>query len=280
MPRGTGRGNEFHMKKIHPTAIVSPGAELADDVMVGPYVVIEDDVVIGRGTEIYGNARIGRYTTVGEQNKIHHGVVLGDLPQDLHFKGSRSYLRIGSGNTFREHVTIHRATAENGETTIGNGNYFMVLSHAGHECAIGNNNIITNCVLIAGHTTVEDNVVISGAVVIHQFSRIGRLAMISGLSAVNRDIPPFVIAGGRPASASGLNLVGLRRAGVSSEARLKLKEAFKLFYTSGLNTTRALEEIEKGTPTPEVRQFIDFVRASKRGVCRYAEWAETRGTDF
>lgn len=268
------------MKKIHPTAIVSPRAELADDVVVGPYVVIEDDVTIGRGTEIHGSARIRQYTTIGEHNTIHHGVVLGDLPQDIHFKGARSHLRIGSGNTFREHVTIHRATAENGETTIGNGNYFMVLSHAGHECAIGNNNIITNCALIAGHTTIEDSVVISGAVVIHQFSRIGRLSMISGLSAVNRDIPPFVIAGGRPAAASGLNLVGLRRAGVSPEARLTLKDAFKIFYTSGFNTSRALEELEKGELTPEIRQFIDFVRASKRGVCRYAEWAETRGTDF
>jgi UDP-N-acetylglucosamine acyltransferase len=268
------------MKKIHPTAIVSPKAELADDVVVGPYVVIEDDVTIGRGTEIHGSACIRQYTLIGEHNTIHHGVVLGDLPQDIHFKGTRSYLRIGSGNTFREHVTIHRATAENGETTIGNGNYFMVLSHAGHECAIGNNTIITNCALIAGHVTIEDNVVISGAVVIHQFSRIGRLAMISGLSAVNRDIPPFIIAGGRPAAATHLNLVGLRRAGVSPEARLKLKDAFRIFYTSGLNASRALEEIEKGAMTPEVRQFVDFVRASKRGVCRYAEWAETRGTDF
>ncbi|MCX6338380.1 MAG: acyl-ACP--UDP-N-acetylglucosamine O-acyltransferase [Candidatus Aureabacteria bacterium] len=268
------------MRKIHPTAIVSSKAELADDVVVGPYVVIEDDVTIGRGTKIHGNACVRQYTTVGEHNTIHYGVVLGDLPQDLHFKGARSHLRIGSGNTFREHVTIHRATAENGETAIGNGNYFMVLSHAGHECAIGNNNIITNCALIAGHTTIEDNVVISGAVVIHQFTRIGRLAMISGLSAVNRDIPPFVIAGGRPAAATNLNLVGLRRAGVSQEARLKLKDAFKIFYTSGFNTSRALEEIEKGAMTPEIRQFIDFVSVSKRGVCRYAEWAETRGTDF
>jgi UDP-N-acetylglucosamine acyltransferase len=268
------------MRKIHPTAIISPKAELADEVAVGPYVVIEDDVTIGRGTEIHGSACIRQYTVIGEQNRIHHGVVLGDLPQDLHFKGGRSYLRIGSGNTFREHVTLHRATAENGETTVGNGNYFMALSHAGHECVIGNNNIITNCVLIAGHTTIEDNVVISGAVVIHQFSRIGRLAMISGLSAVNRDIPPFVIAGGRPASATNLNLVGLRRAGIAQEARLKLKDAFRIFYTSGLNASQALEEIEKGTMTQEVRQFVDFVRASKRGVCRYAEWAETRGADF
>jgi UDP-N-acetylglucosamine acyltransferase len=268
------------MKTIHPTAIVSSNAELADDVVVGPYVVIEDDVAIGRGTEIHGSACIRRYTTIGENNRIHHGVVLGDLPQDLHFKDTKSHLRIGSGNTFREHVTIHRATAENGETTVGNGNYFMVLSHAGHECVIGDNNIITNCALIAGHTTIEDNVVISGAVVIHQFSRIGRLAMISGLTAVNRDIPPFVIAGGRPAAATNLNLVGLRRAGVSQKARLKLKEAFKTFYTSGLNTSRALEEIEKGEMTPEIRQFVDFVKASKRGVCRYAEWAETRGADF
>lgn len=268
------------MKKIHPTAIVSPGAEIADDVLIGPCVVIEDDVTIGRGTEIYGHATVRQYTVLGEGNRIHPGVVLGDLPQDLHFKGIRSYLRIGNANTFREHATLHRATVEDGATTVGNGNYFMVISHAGHDCHIGNDNIITNCALIAGHTTIEDNVVISGAVVIHQFSRIGRLAMLSGLSAVNRDIPPFVIAGGRPAAALNLNVVGLRRAGVAQRARTKLKEAFKTFYTSGLNAARAIEQIEQGEVTPEIRHFVDFIKASTRGVCRYAQWAEERGADF
>jgi UDP-N-acetylglucosamine acyltransferase len=169
---------------------------------------------------------------------------------------------------------------EGKETVVGDGNYFMTLSHAGHDCCIGNRNIITNCALIAGHTIIEDSVVISGAVVIHQFSRIGRLAMISGLSAVNRDIPPFVIAGGRPAAATGLNSVGLRRAKVTPEGRRKLKEAFKTFYLSGHTVSRALEELEKGEVTPEIRYFVDFVKSSTRGVCRYAEWSETRGTDF
>ena len=269
------------MKIVHPTALVSPTAELADDVVIGPYTVIVDDVKIGRGTEISGHARICRYTELGENNIIHHGVVLGDLPQSLVFKKeSVSYLRIGSGNTFREHATLHRAMHENASTIVGNNNYFMTLSHAGHDCLIGNNVIITNCALIAGHTMIEDNVVISGAVVIHQFSRIGRLSMISGLSAVNRDIPPFVIAGGRPAAAHNLNTIGLRRAGVKPEGRMRLKEAFKLVYTSDLNTSRALDEIEKGEVTPEVRQFVDFIRASKRGISRYAEWAEARGSDF
>lgn len=268
------------MKKIHPTAVIDPAAELADDVAVGPYTVIEGDVSIGRGTAIESHACIKRYTTIGEGNRIHSGVVLGDLPQSLSFKGDPSFLRIGAGNTFREHTTIHRSMVENGATVIGDRNYFMALSHAGHDCVIGNGAIVTSCALIAGHTIVGDNVVISGAVVIHQFSRIGRLAMLSGLSAVNRDIPPFVIAGGRPASAIGLNVVGLRRAGVAQVGRTRLKEAFKTFYTSGLNASRAIEEIEKGEMTPEVRQFIDFIRLSKRGVCRYAEWAEERGADF
>ena len=268
------------MKKIHPTAIVSPRAEIADDVEIGPYSVIEDDVVIGRGTVVQGHARIRRFTRLGESNVLHHGVVLGDIPQSLGFTDIRTYLEIGSGNTFREHVTLHRATHEGEATVIGDRNYFMVLSHAGHDCRIGNGNIITNCALIAGHTVIEDGVVISGAVVIHQFSRIGSLAMISGLSAVNRDIPPFVIAGGRPAAATNLNLVGLRRAGIKQDERKVLKAAFKTFYTSGLNASQALAEIEKGPMTPRVRHFVDFIRASKRGVCRYADWAKTRGTDF
>jgi len=269
------------MKNIHPTAIVSPGAEIADGVSVGPYAVIEDDVGIGAGTEIAGHVTIRRYTILGENNKVHSGAVLGDLPQDLHFKKEvRSCLKIGSGNVFREHVTLHRATRENEATIVGDGNYFMALSHAGHDCVIGNNNIFTNCALIAGHTTIEDNVVISGAVVIHQFSRIGKLAMLSGLTAVNRDIPPYVIAGGRPAAATGLNVVGLRRAKVAQAARSRLKEAFKLFYLSGLNAASALARIEEGERTPEIDHFVEFIKASKRGVCRYAEWAGERGADF
>lgn len=268
------------MKTIHPTAVIHPGAKIADGVTIGPYVVIEEDVSIGRGTVIDSHVCVKRYTTLGEGNRLHCGVVLGDLPQSLSFKGAPSYLRIGGGNTFREHVTIHRSMTENESTVIGDHNYFMALSHAGHDCVIGNSTIITSCALIAGHTVVEDNVIISGAVVIHQFTRIGRLAMLSGLSAVNRDIPPFVIAGGRPASATGLNVVGLRRAGVTQAARTRLKEAFKIFYTSGLNASRAIEEIGKGEVTPEVLQFTEFIRASKRGVCRYAEWAEERGADF
>ncbi|HOE26595.1 MAG: acyl-ACP--UDP-N-acetylglucosamine O-acyltransferase [Candidatus Aureabacteria bacterium] len=268
------------MKQIHPTAVIDAAAEIADDVTVGPYAVIEGDVSIGRGTVIESHACIKRRTSIGENNRIHAGAVLGDLPQSLSFKDVPTFLRIGAGNTFREHVTVHRAMVENEATVIGDHNYFMALSHAGHDCVIGNRVIVTSCALIAGHTVVEDNVVISGAVVIHQFSRIGRLAMLSGLSAVNRDIPPFVIAGGRPAAASGLNVVGLRRAGVTQAGRTRLKEAFKTFYASGLNASRAIEEIEKGEMTPEVRHFVEFIRRSTRGVCRYAEWAEKRGADF
>jgi UDP-N-acetylglucosamine acyltransferase len=268
------------MNKIHPTAIVSPKADLDDDVLVGPYVVIEDNVKIGRGTEICGHACIRSHTIMGEGNKIHCGVVLGDLPQAIGFKGGLTYLRIGSGNTFREYVTIHRATVEGEATVVGDKNYFMVLSHAGHDCSIGNNNIMTNCALVGGHTVIEDNVIISGAVVVHQFSRLGRLSMISGLSAVNRDIPPYVIAHGRPAAATNLNYIGLRRAGMKAEARQKLKAAFKTFYTSGLNTSQAIEEIEKGEITPEIRHFVEFIKGSRRGVCRFAEWSKEKGADF
>jgi UDP-N-acetylglucosamine acyltransferase len=207
-------------------------------------------------------------------------VILGDIPQDLSFKEMKSYLKAGSGNVFREHVTIHRASREGESTLVGDNNYFMALSHAGHDCRIGDNNIITNCTLIAGHTVIEDNVILSGAVVVHQFSRIGRLSMVSGLSAVNRDIPPFIIAHGRPAAATNLNYIGLRRAGIKPENRLKLKSAFRIFYTSGLKSTKALEEIESGEMTEEVKYFTDFIKASKRGVCRYANWSKERGTDF
>lgn len=268
------------MKKIHSSAVVDPGADIADDVEIGPFSVIENGVSIGRGNVIHGSVCIKSHTTIGENNVIHHGAVLGDLPQSIGFKDTVTRLTIGSGNTFREQVTIHRAMHEGGATVVGDDNFFMVLSHAGHDCQIGNGNILSNCTLLAGHTIVEDGVVMSGYVGTHQFSRIGRLAMLSALTAVNRDIPPFVIAGGRPATTLGLNTIGLRRAGIDRDARKLLKEAFKLFYMSGLNKTQALGEIEKREMPPVVQQFVEFIRASKRGVCRYSDWLKKRESSF
>lgn len=266
------------MSTIHSTAIVSDRAQIGENVIVGPYTIVEDDVKIGSGTTIESHAVIKRYTQLGEHNHIHAGVVLGDIPQNVKYEEVKSYLIIGNNNIFREHSTLHRSTFEDQATTVGDHNYFMGCSHAGHDCQIGNHVIIANCALLAGHTQVDDRAFISGGVAIHQFTHIGELAMIGGVSAVSNDVPPYVMAVGRPASATGLNIVGLRRAGFDQETRQKLKEAFKLFYTSDLNTSQAIAAIEADDPTPAVKQFVDFIKNSKRGITRHANLSAMKST--
>ena len=254
---------------IHATAIVSKKAELDSSVEVGPNVVIEEHVKIGAGTKIWANAYLTGYTEIGRDNEIHMGAVLGHEPQDLKFDcGCRSYLKIGDRNVFREYCTVHRGTEPESATVIGNECYLMATAHVGHNCVIGNNVIICNCALLAGCVHVGDRAFISGGVVIHQFTHVGRLAMFSGNARVSMDVPPFTLAAERN-EVHALNLVGLKRAKIAPEALAELKKLFKLFYLSGLNGTQALKEASQDGAfiTAEAREFIDFVRHSPNGIC-------------
>ena len=192
--------------------------------------------------------------------------VVGHVPQDLAYKGEETFTKIGSGNVIREFVTIHRGTKAGTSTVIGDGNFIMAYCHIAHNCHLGNNIIMVNQASLTGHCVVEDRAFLSGMTGFHQFSRIGTLAMVSALSAFNKDIPPFVICGGRPGVAQGINVVGMRRAGIGAVTRTEIKEAYRLLYRSGLNTTQALEEIKKRFRSPEVAHFVAFIEASRRGI--------------
>ena len=254
---------------IHPTALVSPHAKLDPSVDVGPHAIIEEHVQIGAGTRVWANAYIAGHTTIGRDNQIHMGAVIGHEPQDLKFdRATRSYLRIGDRNTFREYCTVHRGTEAESATVIGNDCFLMGLSHVGHNCILGNGVIICNCALVAGHVHIADRAFISGGTVIHQFTHVGRLTMFSGNARVSRDVPPFTLAAERN-EIHALNLVGLRRAKIPAPAISELKQLFQTFYLAGKTGTAALTEAS--TPgrfrTPQALEFIEFVRQSPNGLC-------------
>jgi UDP-N-acetylglucosamine acyltransferase len=254
---------------IHPTAIVSPRAELDSTVDVGPYAIIEENVRIGAGTRVMAHAFLTGYTEIGRDNQIHPGAVIGHEPQDLKFKpATRSYLRIGDRNIFREYCTVHRATDPESATVIGNDCFLMGMAHVGHNCVIGNQVIICNGALVAGYAHVGDRAFLSGCVLIHQFTHVGRLAMFSGGAKVSMDVPPFTLAAERN-EVHALNMVGLKRACLSTAAVAELKKLFKLFYHSGLNGTQALAEASREGmfATAEAKEFTEFVRRSPNGIC-------------
>ena len=211
---------------------------------------------------------IKRWTALGERNRISAGTVLGTDPLDKAFTGERSYLRIGNGNRIREHFTISRGTAPESATEIGDENYIMTSGHIAHNCRVGNRTVIASCALLAGYVEVEDQAFISGGVAVHQYSRIGRLAMIAGMTRVNSDGPPFFLYAGGYVAAKGLNVVGLRRAGYEAEDVAVLKRAYRILYRSGLKLAEALQRIETEIPTPETLHLVSFIRRSERGICR------------
>jgi UDP-N-acetylglucosamine acyltransferase len=248
------------------TAIVSDKAQIAEDVTIGPYTVIEAGVKIGAGTEISSNVHICAGTSIGTGCRIYMGVCLGNEPQDLAYKGEKSYLKIGNNNVFREYVTVHRGTAKDSSTTIGDNNYFMCLSHIAHNCIIGNNVIICNNALLGGYVEVEDKAFVSGGCLIHQFVRIGTLAMLGGGVRVNKDFPPFMSTG-NDNIVTAYNTIGLRRAGTTVQARKEIKAAFRLLYHEALNQNQALSKLAKIATSQEALHLINFIRTSKRGVC-------------
>jgi UDP-N-acetylglucosamine acyltransferase len=250
------------------TARVHPGAAIGPDVGIGDFAIVEEDVAIGAGSQLEPYVYVKRWTTLGENNRISAGTVLGTDPLDKGFTGARSYLRIGNGNIIREHYTISRGTAPESETVIGDENYIMTSGHIAHNCRIGSRTVIASCALVAGYVDVEDQAFISGGVVIHQHSRIGRLAMIGGNTRVNSDLPPFFLYTDFNVAAHGLNLVGLKRAGFRAEDIQALKTAYRLLYRSGLKLEQALQRIETEAPTDHTRHLVRFIRASKRGICR------------
>ena len=254
--------------QIAPTARVDPGAVIGPGVIIGDFAIIEDDVVIDAGSRLEPYVYVKRWTTLGERNQISAGTVLGTDPLDKNFTGARSYLRIGNGNIISEHYTISRGTAPGSETIIGDENYIMTSGHIAHNCRIGNRTVIASCALVAGYVDVEDQAFISGGVVIHQYSRIGRLAMIGGNTRVNSDLPPFFLYTDFNVAAHGLNLVGLKRAGFSETDIKALKTAYRLLYRSGLKLEDALQRIETEVPTEHTQHLVAFVRSSKRGIAR------------
>ena len=254
---------------IHPTALVDPSAQLGAGAWIGPFCIVENDTQIGAGTILESHVTIKSGTTVGARCRIWPHCVLGHEPQDLKFKGEKSFLRIGDENMLREMVTIHRATGAGQATVIGNNNLFMAYVHVGHNCVIGDKNLISNSTGISGHVTIEDKTVIGGFVGIHQFVHVGKMAMVGGLSKVVQDVPPFCMADGRPSKTRGLNIRGLRRNGVPSEERIQVSNAVKLLYRSELNTTEALSRIADEIPRSDTLDylvnFIERVREGKLG---------------
>lgn len=255
--------------KIHPTAMISKQAQLPDDLEVGPYTIIGDNVKIAEGTSIGSFCVIEGNTHIGKRCKIFTGAVIGSIPQDLKYRGEKSFLEIGDDNIIREYCTFNPGTGEGGKTIVGNHNLFMAYSHVAHDCRIGDHCVIANAGTLAGHVTLEDQVVIGGLVAIHQFVRVGKLSIIGGCSKVVQDIPPYSTCDGHPARVYGLNLVGLKRANMDPKVINELSWCFKILFHSGLSLKNAIKEIESKDNLPcEVVYLINFLKSSSRGVCR------------
>ncbi len=251
---------------ISPSAIIHPKAQLGVNVRVGPGAIIEEGCVIGDNCEIRAHAVITGNTTLGNNNQIGYGAIIGSEPQDLSYKGAPTQVIIGNDNVLREYVTVHRGTKEGTATVIGDHNFLMTGVHVAHNCRVGNHVILVNNVLLAGYVEVQDRAFLGGGSVVHQFNRIGELAIMRGLTRTSKDIPPYFMAVDINI-VNGINRVGLKRAGYSPEARRHITNAYKTIHRSGLNLSQALAKLEETEVSPEVRKIIDFIRSSKRGIC-------------
>ena len=253
--------------RIHPTAIIDPGAQLADDVEVGPWAFIGPDCTVGAGSVIQMRATLEANVHLAPNVTVGTGSVLGGLPQDLKFKGEVTTVEIGEGTVIREYTTINRGTSESHKTTVGKGCFLMSYVHLADDCHVGDGVIISNGTQLAGHVRVDDRAIISGLCAVHQFGKIGRHAFIGGMSRVAKDVPPFVKAVGNPVKLYGLNSVGLQRSGFKEDVVSELKKAYRLFFRSDVNITQALERAAgELKPFPEVQAFIAFVEESGRGI--------------
>jgi UDP-N-acetylglucosamine acyltransferase len=252
---------------VHPTAVIGPDVEMASNVQVGPYAILDGVVQVGPGCVIEGHSCLSGPLSMGRDNIVGHGAVLGKSPQHRSARDAETRLRIGDGNVFREHVTIHRGTEQGGgETWIGDNNMFMVGSHVGHDAKIGNGCTLVNGALVAGHVVLSDGCILSGHSAVQQRVRIGRLAMLSGLGSTTKDVPPFVLQQGYNC-VTGLNLIGLRRAGFTSDVIAQLRESFRILYKEGRLLGAALDRIQAELGhVPAVAEFVDFIRTSRMGI--------------
>jgi UDP-N-acetylglucosamine acyltransferase len=258
---------------IHPTAIISPKAELDSTVEVGPYSVIDAHVSIGPGCRVGPHVYLTGHAAIGANNHFHAGCVIGDAPQDVKYKDEPTRLVIGGGNLFREGTTVHRSAIAEEATVIGSNNFLMVNSHVGHNVRIGDHVILANGALLGGHVQVADRVFISGNCLLHQFVRVGSLAIMRGGSAISQDLPPYTVARGDN-GICGLNVVGLRRAGISPEERLELKRLYHKLFRSGQNLSQSILQARSEFTGSTARAMLDFIASSKRGVCRHHGRAE------
>lgn len=265
----TNQPASTNFSKIHKTAVISAHTQLGTNVEIGPYAVIGDNTIIGDDTVIGAHAVIGKWTAIGEKCHIYPYASIGAAPQDKKYCGEESYVIIGNNTQIREFVTVNRATGEGEETCIGSNCMLLAYSHVAHNCVVGNDVVMSNAAMLAGHVEVGDRVTIGGLVGIHQFVKIGRNTMIGGASKVVQDVPPYITVAGNPARVAGLNLVGMLRAGINENVRQTLKKAYKILYLSGLNLLEATALMEQQLPaSDELEHFVNFVRTADRGICR------------
>lgn len=257
------------MSNISPLAHIHPNAKIGNNVTIEPFVYIEADTVIGDGTTIMSHASIRDGARIGENCTIFPGAVISAIPQDLKFKGEHTTAIIGNGTTVRECATVNKGTASRGETRVGDNCLLMAYSHIAHDCILKNNIIIGNASQIAGEVEIDDFAILSGGCLVHQFTRIGRNVMIQGGTRTGKDIPPYIIAGREPVSYVGLNFVGLRRKGFSSEQISEIQEIYRYIYQSGFNTSDAVEKVKENFDNSiEKETIISFIEGSKRGIVR------------
>ena len=258
------------MTRIHPTAIVHPGARLADGVEVGAYSIIGEHVSIGRGTVVGPHVVVTGRTEIGENNRIFQFASIGEINQDKKYRGEETRLVIGDGNVIREYVTMQIGTVTGKSVTrVGNGGLFMVYSHVAHDCEIGDGCILANCATLAGHIDIGDGAIIGGLVGIHQFCRVGTMAIVGGCSKVVQDIPPYMMADGHPATVRGVNMEGLKRKRFGRDEMREIRRAHRMLFHSGLNISQAVEQLKEEFPSSaRVKEIIDFVESSKRGIAK------------
>ena len=255
---------------IDSRAVISPQAQIAADVQIGPFTVIGADVVIGARTWIGPHAVINGPTRIGEDNKIFQFASLGDAPQDKKYNGEPTLLTIGDRNIFRESVTVNRGTThDKGETRIGNDNLLMAYSHVAHDCLLGDQIVMANCATLGGHVEIGDWVTLGGLSAVHQHTKVGAYCFIAHNAAVTRDVPPYVMAVGRPAAPHSVNTVGLQRRGFTPAQVMNIRRAYRLLYRSGLKLTEAVQELERAAATqPEIAPFVEFIKRSSRSIVR------------
>ena len=254
---------------IHPLTSIHPEAKIASNVEIGPFVTINKNVEIGEGTQIFSNVTIFEGARIGRDCQIFPGAVIAAVPQDLKFKGEDTVVEIGNKTIIRECVTVHRGTASKGKTIIGDNCLIMAYSHIAHDCILKNQIILGNATQLAGEIEIADWAILAGGVLVHQFCRIGAHAMVQGGTRLSKDIPPYVIAGREPASYAGINIVGLRRRGFTSEQIELIHNAYRLIYQSGLNNSNAIKRIEAElSMTADTEAIVSFIKASERGILK------------